>query len=168
MRFNFEKKIFLCSLIGLSGATILSASNVSVMIIESGKGAIGARDIAELWEDKIMNAFFSEGHIVSNARAKRIAHESGNEIPEEALRDLQSASEGGVEYFILALLNYKDALINSRANPEIISLRLYKVSPYSMLFEESVAQGAKVTHEDAINNARHAVKIINSYMRRGM
>jgi hypothetical protein len=136
------------------------------MVIEAGLGAVTVQGAAEFWEDNIMTAFYDEGHIVSNAHRKRIKKFPVEEIPVEALRDLQEASEGGAEYFILALICYDDSVVGV-ARPETISLRLYRISPYGLLFEEYVSKGQSTSLDDALKNTKGAIKTMFSHMRSG-
>jgi hypothetical protein len=145
----------------------IHAVNVSIIVIETGSGAAISSENAGCWEDNIMDVFFNEGHIVSNARSKRIAHFPQEEIPEEALRDLQAAQEGGSEFFVIALLNYSEKILDGNTKPETIILRLYRVNPYTYMREETVIVQGKTTPLDSIlTRTRIAAKNMISYMRR--
>jgi hypothetical protein len=144
----------------------VSAANISVMIIETGRGAVTVRGTADVWEDNLMDTFFQAGHIVTNARSRQIEKFPMEEIPEEALRDLQAASEGGAEFFIIALLGYGDIIRDGNSKPETIALRLYQVSPYNFLSEETIVQGRAVPFDEAVKRTRNAVHNFISQMRR--
>lgn len=145
----------------------VNAENVSVMVIEAGAGATTAEANASSWEDNIMDVFFNEGHIVSNARARRIASFPPEEIPEEALRDLQEASEGGSEYFVIAFLGYGESGKDEKTKPNTVRLRLYRVNPYRYVREEVVSVQGKATPIDVVlQRTRTAVKNMIPYMKR--
>lgn len=144
------------------------AANVSFVVIETGAAAQAAQGTAELWEGGIMDVFFDAGHVVSNARAKKMSVIPAEEFPEGALRDFQEADEGGSEYFIIAFLNYAEASEGAEAGaPESVRLRLYKVAPYKFLVEES-ALGKGFVFEDGVNGARAMAKAIVPYIGRKM
>jgi hypothetical protein len=153
------------------------AENVSVMVIESGAGAVAGAGNADFWENGMMEVLFDAGHIVSNARSMRIARFPDDEFPNEALRDFQEAAEGGAEYFVLALLEYGNSETDAYVQPESISLRIYKINPYAFLFEKKLVgkpslakTGAKkpekiVAREtDDLWNVKNAAEAVISYI----
>lgn len=117
----------------------VSAENVSVMVVETGAGAVAGAGNADFWENGMMEVFFDAGHIVSNARSMRVSRFPDDEFPVEALRDLQEAAEGGSDYFVLAILEYGDSEKEAYVQPESISVRIYKINPYAFLFEKKLA-----------------------------
>ncbi|MDR3300909.1 MAG: hypothetical protein LBT01_00070 [Spirochaetaceae bacterium] len=166
---GISKKLFfvVCFLCSASFFQIYAA-NISFMVIETGGAALAAKGMAELWEDGIMDVFFDAGHIISNARTKKIpAQPTKEEFPEEALRDFQDADEGSSEYFIIAFLNYGDTITTEATAPESVNLRLYKVAPYKFLMEKT-ANGKYNPSEDALTDVKKLAKAIIPYIGRKM
>lgn len=164
MRFLFS--LFTAFALAFLPVFALNAANISIMVVEAGSGVAAVADNVTSWEDNIMDVFFNEGHIVSNARSKRIAHIPIEEMPEEALRDLQAAHEGGSEFFIIALLGYSEKITDGNNKPETIKLRLYRVSPYQYVWEETVTVHGRTTPLDIVlARTRKAAKNMIPYMR---
>jgi hypothetical protein len=146
----------------------LYAANVSMVVLETGAAALAAREPAGLWEEGIMEVFFNDGHIISNAKAKKIGAFPKQEFPEEALRDFQDADEGGSKYFIVALLNYGDELCAGAARPVSVTIRLFHVTPYQFLTETTIEDVKKAPVEDELNIARDCAKDISVFIGRIM
>jgi hypothetical protein len=146
----------------------LHAANVSFIVLETGAGAAAARGPAGLWEEGIMEVFFNDGHIISNAKARKINTFPPQEFPEEALRDFQEADEGGSEYFIVAFLNYGEEIKTGISKPQSVTLRLYNVAPYRFLAETIVKEANKTPVEDELNVARDCAKEISVFIGRKM
>ncbi|GHV92581.1 hypothetical protein AGMMS50268_30840 [Spirochaetia bacterium] len=118
----------------------LSAATVSFLVIETGlEEHAGANSYSTLWESSLLDVFFKEGHIVSNSPVLRLAQKPEKEFPDEARGDLSEATEGGVDYFILAMVDYPASERGRNQKPDTISLRLYKTRPYQFLYEERYA-----------------------------
>ncbi|GHT64262.1 hypothetical protein FACS1894110_03570 [Spirochaetia bacterium] len=118
----------------------LQGATISFLVIETGLWEDAkANEYSSLWENSLMEVFFEEGHIVSNSPVLRLAEKSDKEFPDEAMGDLSGAVEGGVDYFILAMLDFPAAAGGRIRKPGDISLRLYKTMPYEFLYEERYA-----------------------------
>jgi hypothetical protein len=80
--------------------------------------------------------FFDSGHIVSNTPIQRVSEKPPKNLPDQARVSLDSALEGGAEFFILAVLDYQNPLRTGGAplKPYNVSLRLFKTAPYRFLF----------------------------------
>jgi hypothetical protein len=137
----------------------LYAASVSFMVIETGTGAKAAGNAAKQWEDGIMDAFFSAGHIISNAPMLYLSSYPQGEIPPAAKRDLSDAGAGFSDYFIIAFLNYDDTVPAGQSKPKSVSLRLYKVSPYRFLVEKSLSEkdGAALSGAETAKILAHKI-----------
>jgi hypothetical protein len=166
--------LFMVLLLALTGP--LFAANVSFIVLESGKAASASRNTATIWEDGIMEVFFNNGHIISNAKSKKIPLFPKEELPEEALRDFQDADSGGSEYFMVALLNYSDDGSEEYATPKSVTIRIYAVSPYKFIAEKTMDDKNKSlgvgknknSADDALGNAKKLAGEIVWYIGRDM
>jgi hypothetical protein len=162
------KRLSLLTVLLLALTGSLFAANVSFIVLESGTAAVAAKNAATLWEDGIMEVFFNNGHIISNAKTRKIPVFPKEELPEEALREFQEADEGGSEYFMVALLNYSDSSNEVYATPESVTIRLYSVSPYKFIAEKTIIEKNKNTVEDELNNAKKIAGEIVWYIGRAV
>ncbi|GHT59635.1 hypothetical protein FACS1894109_15910 [Spirochaetia bacterium] len=133
------KRLLFLPLVFVSMALPLHGATVSFLVVETGlREDAKANEYSTLWESSLMDVFFEGGHIVSNSPALRLARKSDKEFPDEALPDLGEAIDGGVNYFILAMLDFSSGNGNIM-RPGDISLRLYQTRPYQFLYEERYA-----------------------------
>lgn len=151
---------FLC--FSLCLAVPVSASTVSIMVIEAGLGeGIGVQESSAFWEYALMDAFFEGGHIVSNAPIARLAEFPAQDFPAIARADLNEAFSGGVEYFLVVLLDYRDApALGGGLAVRNVSLRLFKTGSLVLLFEEGYSappSGFQKGEIAAVRNAAMAV-----------
>ncbi|MDR0376797.1 MAG: hypothetical protein LBH70_03295 [Spirochaetaceae bacterium] len=161
---NFGRLFFV--LVSLAALAPVSAHTVSFMIVETGlPGEQGASNkYGKSWEDGFFDVFFDAGHIVSNTPGLRLDTLPSAQFPVEAAESLSGAMEGGVDYFVLALLDYREdgaAKSLEMPGPRQISLRLFSVNPFRFIREEKFAGYRKTqTGEDFINAKQAAVKIL--------
>jgi hypothetical protein len=126
-----KNRIIIGLIIGIFAAPALWAANVSVLVLESGESRENTGDqYAILWENGLMDAFFDSGHIVSNSLKIQIAGKPDRDFPAEAEREFRSAREGGMDYFLIALIDY--------ATP-LVSLRLFDIKSTKMVLEQKHA-----------------------------
>jgi len=148
-----------CILVGLFAGIIavspLEAATVSVLVMEAGQ----PREKSEgqysiLWENSLLDVLFESGHIVSNSPRIQVAQKPADDFPAEARRDLVSAQEGGMEYFLVAIVDYAGAgvslrLFNSKS-PQMIYEYQYTIKPFRNAREEhesiKTAAGAITAH----------------------
>jgi hypothetical protein len=137
----------------------LSAATVSFMVIESGlPEESGSSSWSNLWESGLLDVFFDAGHIVSNAPVKRLGIKPRQTFPDEAKAEFDEAAAGGVEYFILALLDYPPPAGNEIPRPRNIVLRVFRVSPYRFLHEEQYAGTGAANMGDEFTNIKRSVR----------
>jgi len=128
------KRCFLL-LLAISTALPLSAATVSFLVIESGLDMeAGVNRHSELWENGLLDVFFESGHIVSNAPILRLDYIPAEAFPIEARDEFDNALEGGVEYFIIALLEYQNQ--GEGLGPRQITLRLFTTRPLKLVYEQ--------------------------------
>ncbi|MDR1863239.1 MAG: hypothetical protein LBQ67_04880 [Treponema sp.] len=142
----------------------LQASVVSILVIETGLNQeTVVKDYAALWEDGIMAVFFDAGHIVTNAAAIRAGRGQGGEFSGEAGEDFDEAARGGADYFILALLDYKE--LNGTFKPSVVSLRLYTLAGRKLIYEGKFPAGGEGDGKEEHERAREAARILISHIK---
>ena len=138
----------------------LSAATVSFLVIETGlEMDAGFNQHSGLWENGLLDVFFDSGHIVSNAPILRLEQRPTEIFPPQAQGDLDDAVEGGVEYFIVALLEFQ----NSGATglwPGQVSLRLFRVQPFELLYEHKYSDTGPSGVNEERNSIRQAVRVL--------
>jgi hypothetical protein len=113
----------------------LNAATVSFLVIETGlPSESGVNQYSGLWESGLLDVFFEFGHIVSNAPVMRLDYTPEETFPEEARKNLDEALEGGVEYFIIALLKYRQDS-DGMLRPDNVSLRMFRVKNCEFVYE---------------------------------
>jgi hypothetical protein len=125
---------------------------VSFIVIETGLVQEGAAASSNIWENGLMDAFFDAGHIVSNARTIRVDRERIKDFPDEAQADFDEAREGGVEFFVMALLDYQ----SPNTAPRQVSLKVFRVEPCQKVYE----QGYSGPIRDELAGAKNAARSI--------
>jgi hypothetical protein len=156
---------FVCLSLLLSAP--LSAATVSFLVIETGLGeGEGRNEFSTLWETSLMDVFFESGHIVSNAPVMRLPVNPEGEFPEEARGDLEEAREGGAEFFVLALLDYAASSgAGILGAPRLVRLKLFKIDPYKLLFEQRYTGTLTVSENEEFLNAKKTAQTIIPHLR---
>jgi len=115
----------------------LQAAMVSFMVIETGLNEDDKKQEHTLqWENNLLDVFFEAGHIVCNSPVIRLDKKPSGELPKEAKSEFLEAADVGIEYFIVAQLDYTAG----SKEPSEISLRMYKMipSPYKKILEKKL------------------------------
>ncbi|MDR2258795.1 MAG: hypothetical protein LBE14_06565 [Treponema sp.] len=137
----------------------LPAATVSFLVIETGLPSEMENNVySSLWESGLFDVFFEAGHIVSNAPIKRLDKKPQKPFPDEVRKDLNEAADGGAEYFILALLDYPQAAANETPKPRNISLRIFKVSPYKLLYEQRYSDKASADIDEEFVTIKQSIR----------
>jgi len=145
-------RIFTVLCIGMIAAPALWAANVSVLIMESGQSRENTgNQYSALWENGLMDAFFDSGHIVTNSPKMQMKGKTDNDFPAEAERDLRSAQDGGMDYFLIALIDYAAPLV---------SLRLFDVKSTKMVFEQKHAVTTFRNTKDESEKIKTAARVM--------
>jgi hypothetical protein len=113
---------------------------LSFLVIETGLGENGPHPEASLvWENRLLAEFFDAGHIVSNAPLLRLAEDPGTDFPGAAREDFEEAAAGGADFFVLALLDYRDAPDRRELKPRHLSLRVFRVDSRELMYRRDYA-----------------------------
>jgi hypothetical protein len=105
--------------------------------------------------------FFESGHIVTNAPSIRLDYTPGEAFPEEALSFLDEALDGGAEYFITALLEFQA----TGQRPQRITLRLFKIQPFEMLYEQSYLSSNPRSSREENENIKRIARALLPHLR---
>ncbi|MDR2900452.1 MAG: hypothetical protein LBV20_02880 [Treponema sp.] len=160
-----NKPVWLLIMFALLGGGLLFSETVSVMIVETGVSEESPMiESSGLWESGLMDTFFENGHIVSNASMLRLNAEQANPFPSDQLINVDEAREGGSAYYVLAILNYSDEN-ESDAVPSSISLRLVQLHLNKVLYETSI-NGAKIEAFDEMELAKQVAETMIPYLKK--
>jgi len=158
MEFSTVKyRIFAGLFIGIIAAPTLYAANVSVLVMESGQSRESAgTQYPYLWENGLMDAFFDSGHIVTNSPKIQIDGKLSEDFPAEAERDFDNAQEGGMDYFLIAIIDY--------ATP-YVSLRLFDIRSTKMVREQNYRITTFKNTKEELDKIKAAARTMAAYLR---
>jgi hypothetical protein len=154
-------------LVCLAGLWIMpaAASTVSFLVIETGlREESPVSESSLLWESALLDVFFDTGHIVSNAPVLRILQNPSRELPEEAREDFNEALSGGADFFVIALLDFRETPEGEVPKPRNVSLRLFRIKPYQFLFTQDYTGGTRLSAEEEFSGAKNAARVILSHL----
>jgi len=143
--------------IGLFALSPLGAATVSVLVMETGRtGENPAGQYPTLWENGLLDVFFESGHIVSNSPQLQLAEKPAHDFPGEARRDFDNAHSGGMEYFLVAIVDY------TQAN---VSLRLFSTASSRMIHEQKYTVTTFRNTKEEYESIKKAVKTMAAYLK---
>jgi hypothetical protein len=133
----FFRRLWIGVSLAFLSAIPLQGAAISVMVAETGlHGNIPVSESSGLWESGLLDGFFDQGHIVSNAPIARLEGNPGKDFPEELRRDLNQALEGGMEFVVVVLLDYGGYAGSGAPQPQRISVRLFRLKPLQCITEQ--------------------------------
>ena len=135
----------------------LGAATVSVLVMESGptrENQGGQYPI--LWENGLLEILFDSGHIVSNSHKLQIDEKPDGDFPPEAEMDFNNAREGGMDYFLIALIDYSTPLV---------LLRLFDIRSTKMVLEQKHAVTMSRNNRDEIDKIKTAARVMAAQIR---
>jgi hypothetical protein len=133
----------------------LFGATVSCLVIETGSSGGSKSQYSTIWENNLMDVFFDTGHIVSNARIIRLDREPAENLPGEAERDYQEARAGGMDYFLLAVIDQN----------QTVSLRLFNTNSREMIKEQVYADKRPNSAKEENENIKKAINLIAAQIR---
>jgi len=156
-----KKRVVFAAVLALFLNMGIGASMVSFYVIETGlsENITNVRH-SELWENAFLDIFFDAGHIVSNAPILRLEHKVNGNILR--MVDMQDARDSGVEFVLIAQLDYTDDL---RA-PDEISFFIYKVTPQEKILDRTITPKSFRTTNDEYNDIKAVVRGLVPYVGR--
>lgn len=132
----------------VAAAAALPAANVSFLVIDAGESRDAAAGrLAAAWENGLLEFFFESGRIVSTAPMMRLDEAPGPGLPPEAERDLEDARIGGMDYFLIAVVDRRS---------RDVSLRLFRVSSGGQIAERANAGDPERCAREEGENIRRA------------
>ena len=143
--------------IGIFAAPVLYAANVSILVMELGESKENTgNQYSILWENGLMDAFFDSGHIVSNSPKIQITGKPAGDFPVEAKQDFNNAQEGGMDYFLIVLIDYSVPLV---------SLRLFDTRSTKMVLEQKHAVTTLKNIKDESDKIKAAARVMAAQLR---
>jgi hypothetical protein len=140
-------------------AISLPADMVSFLVIETGlPESSGSSSWSGLWESGLLDVFFEAGHIVSNAPIKRLEQDPQKPLPGEVQAEFDEAEAGGADYFVLALLDYPPPAGKEIPRPRNAVLRLFRIRPCRLLYEQRCAAGTALNLKDEWAEIKQSVR----------
>jgi hypothetical protein len=165
----FSKRLGIGVLLAMAQGVCVHGATVSCIVIETGiREEIPTIDSSRLWEYALLDVFFDTGHIVSNAPILRVAEKPRKDLPDEARASLNEALEGGVEFFVVAVLDYQNPAQGGTDRLQLrnVSLRIFKTAPYRLLYSREYAPyDIHNNGKDEASNAMNAVRAIANHLR---
>jgi hypothetical protein len=158
------KKGVAAAFFGIFLAFSAEASMISFCVIETGLPPDGERNRhSVLWENALMDVFFDAGYIVSNYPMLRLESKPEDSIIEACGFDVDEAREAGIDYVLIALLDYDTAL----QPPGEISFFLFKVVQHEIIYEKRVPgksyRSDRETTADLKTIIRELLPFINTF-----
>ena len=126
------------------------AAMISVMVIETGLPLDNQANRNSIqWENGILDVYYEMGHIVSNTPIMRLTQIPCEGFPDEAERDYEEARETGMNYFVIAIINYP--------SPYKVSLRVFNTKSTQMLQELSYTDNPSLQEKDRYDRIKKVV-----------
>ncbi|MCL2763522.1 MAG: hypothetical protein FWD36_10050 [Treponema sp.] len=152
------KKTFIVGLcICIFAVSPISAAAVSFLVIEAGQPeGNAAKQYASAWENGLLETFFESGHIVSNAPLLRLAEKPTHNFPDEAELDFRLAQEGGMDYFIVTIVEHPGFNV---------SLRLFSTKSRLLIEEYTYTGKTPNTMKKEYEHIKTAVRVMTAYLR---
>jgi hypothetical protein len=146
------KKIsFFCILLFSVLTLRLNAAMVTFLVVETGlKLSESKKPQSQIWENNLMDTFFNAGHIVSNSVMTRMEVPPKDEFNNLVSAEADVALNGGVDYMILAHLNY----VSGENSPIEIALYLYRLYPVEKIYEHRIAGLSYKSQKDEADSIR--------------
>ena len=127
------KKAAIAAFLGVLLVINAEASLISFFVVETGLPEENGRNrYSEICENAFMDVFFDAGYVVSNYPIQRLASRPDNGILEASGFDLFEARSAGIDFILIAHLEY---LSGSTRGPGDISLYVFKVAQYKIIYE---------------------------------
>ena len=129
----------------------LYPATVSFLVIETGLPKESpASQYATLWENCLMDVFFESGYIVSNAPILRLMEEPGNGLPSLAEAEFENAKNGGMDYFLVAVVKHP--------SPYEVSLRLFSTASKEMQQEHNFLENSRIAGSEEKEVIKNSIR----------
>jgi len=153
----YVKKVYILAVILVFCLSAYAgASTVSFLVVETGVSEnqrIYQHSI--IWENALLDVFFEAGYIVSNDQLLQLEKLPQGDIFQ--LVDLDEVRNGGVDYMIIAALEY----FGEVQLPKDISLYVYRVNPVERIHQNTVSQRPR----NDLNEVKSITRGLVNYVR---
>ncbi|MDR0629053.1 MAG: hypothetical protein LBG24_05355 [Treponema sp.] len=105
-----------------------------------------------------MDVFFDAGHIASIMLIMPLQVKSAGEFPEEAQGAFKGAIPGGLDFFILPLLEYQGMTEGSLQRPQWISLKLFSTKLYRCVGEQQYPKIISLSPAEELRELKKAAR----------
>jgi len=149
------KKLAITALLAAFLTVSVHANLISFYIVETGLPMESERNRSSmLWENAFLDVFFDAGFIVTNYPMMRFAEKPTKNIIEAAGFDAREAMDAGVDYILIAQLDYTNPL----NGPDDVSFYVFKVVNHLVVYEKKIAGRHYRNERDAIDELRKIVR----------
>ena len=149
-----KKSLFIILLLSFLTVSV-HANLISFYIVETGIPMESERNRSSmLWENAFLDVFFDAGFIVTNYPMMRFPEKPSSNIIEAAGFDVREAMDAGVDYILIAQLDYT----NPANGPDDISFYVFKVINHLVVYEKKITGRNYRNERDAIDELRKIVR----------
>jgi len=133
----------------------IEASMISFYVIETGIPENAERNKhSVLWENAFMDVFFDNGYIITNYPMLRLRTKPEESIIKVSGFDVDEAKEAGIEYILIAQLDY-DSLLKG---PQEITFYLFRVAQHEIIYERKISGKTYGQERDEFNDLKAIIK----------
>jgi len=149
------KKAAAILIFGILFVLNIEATMVSFFVVETGVPTeVGRRMHSMQWENTLLDVFFDEGYIVSNAVTLRLDSKPSGEIQKVFEADIREARSTGANFFIIAQLDYSSGSLM----PLEITLVLFNADENRKIYESQIAGKTYRTTREEVDELRIIAK----------
>ena len=147
-----KKNLTVVLFLYICAAFPISAASVSFLVIETGlPPGTPEHQYSVLWENNLLDIFFDSEHIVSNSPLLRLSEKPTDDFPEEAGNAFNEARKGGMEFFIIAVVEHPE---------NNVSMRLFNTESRYMIRKQEYTRIIPSTAREERENIRNAIRVM--------
>jgi len=162
MKVFFGKFAVLAGFLFLCANLNVSAHMVSFYVVEAGLPEyVENRHHSYIWENAFMDVFFDAGHIVCNAPILRLTARPSGDILSAVAFDALDAREGGIEYILIAMLDYTPDLLSA----DNITFYIYSLTSRKIVYEKKITGKEYRTPREESDDIKSIVRGLVPYVR---
>ncbi|MCL2801442.1 MAG: hypothetical protein FWD28_06780 [Treponema sp.] len=155
-----KKGIIFLIIFGLFINITAGASLISFYVVEAGLSERENVQHAQIWEDAFLDVFFEAGYIVTNAPILRLQNKPNGDILGAVAFDAVDVSDGGIDYVLIAILDYTGNL----PAPGEISFYIFKVIPRGLIYEKKIEGKTFRNMREELEDAKSIVRGLVPYI----
>ncbi len=155
---NF-KKIIIAAVLSAVSIVAFHAQSIEIQIIQHDNSQKNIRKPTEIIENTIMDNFFNDGRIITNAP---IAAEFNNQMDSRIVKSAVKEASGGMcQYLIVLTIDYKK---NAALNPATENLDLMDKIGWKLIDTQSgkeiASKNYKINKVSKANNSADGIKLL--------